>query len=64
MPLGEFSIIFFEFWVIFGENRKKEQIRKNWAKKKKKSGHFAAAKAASPRRGREPKRPPHGFSAA
>ena len=40
MPLGEFSIICFEFLGdFFGENCKKEQRRKTGQK----SGHFVAA---------------------
>ena len=53
MFLGVFPCFSLDFWVNFGENRKvseEEKLGKNRA--------FTAAKAASSRRSRGPKRPP------
>ena len=66
--LGSVSLVLVWVLRIFGKKSQKY-------KKKKKLGmgpfagakvakSFAAAKAASPWRGRGPKRPPHGFTAA
>ena len=62
MPLGELSMICFEFLGEFGrksQNEQGEKLGKNWAFTAAK-GTFAAAKAASPRLGQGPKSPPSG----